>query len=149
MNDLQLELTRLIGKKELSFWCLVETKEMKLFTYKLMSKVYFPWDTNENRWAVICVNNTHNHSAFFNSILQQTIQQEVLEIIGHPSTLSDFHRFIIGTWKRFEQSRVWISIFFEETVKFHKAIPYDSSKDLLDQPDETLKQIIYLIKSNQ
>lgn len=114
---------------------------MKIFLYRLIAKVYFPWDTNENRWGVI---NMHN-----NSLMQQTIPQELLEVIGHPATLSDLHSWLENEnpYRRFSQDIATIRVLREDGCFF--VIPYNSSKYLLDQDEETLKQIIDLIKSNQ
>jgi len=150
MNEQQLELTRLIGKKELSFWCYVVNKEMPSFYYKLITKVYFPWDTNENRWWVVNTNN--------NSVIEQTIPEEQFEIVWHTAHLPDFHKWMnekikkVSDW-HFSQwpDEIRFCLAWRDEIKvfeFDITIPYDSSKDLLDQSTETLDKIIELIKSN-
>ena len=102
MTPLQLELTRLIGKKELMFGC-TDTLEVGYF---------------------------HNP------------EKQIMKIIGHPATLSDFHRWVINNnlILTHQDSRIYAG---------DTRILYDSSKDLLDQEEETLKQIVELISSNQ
>jgi len=76
-----------------------------------------------------------------NSVIEQTIPEEQFEIVWHPATLSDLHRWM---------NEKWIS-WYQEKYKFHSEesmIWYDSSKDLLEQSTETLDKIIELIKSN-
>lgn len=92
MNNLQLELTRLIGKK----------------------KRLYEWEGDDSEMTI------------------------------SPATLSDFHRWMNEKVKWWEQCSLYIS--HDDTRLY---IPYDSSKDLLEQSDDTLKQIIELISSNQ
>lgn len=99
MTPLQLELTRLIGKKE---------------TYIEES----PWS-----WQ------------------QYKREREI------PATLSELHRWMnekigLGTWHMDA-----LGIFYTTDWRWDMVykIPYDSSKDLLNQDEETLKQIISII----
>ena len=75
------------------------------------------------------------------------------EIIGHPATLSDLHRWIIQN----VQTTMAPTIYHhEDEIRFYGkteetaivSIPYDSSKELLDQSEETLEKIISLINEN-
>ena len=82
-----------------------------------------------------------------------TIQNvENAEIIGHPATLTDLHRFL---WDNFDQEIGWVhnerAIILppNNPCERLRIIPYDSSKELLDQSEETLQQIINLINNNK
>jgi len=122
MENLQLELTKLLGKKELSFWCKIE-KWCRYAT--IIHKI--EW------WYKILADDLQVHN----------IQKPDI-IIGHPPTLINFHRFLNEKWI------VWGQ--WEDKIQFYPLsmydewIPYDSSKELLDQEESTLKQIISLIR---
>ena len=83
--------------------------------------------------------------------LQHLIDDNEIEIIGHPATLSDFHRFL-NEWmtfpktndKRWFHTPEYIAITYTDKNR-NQYIPYDNYKDLLDQDEETLKQIISII----
>lgn len=129
MNDLQLSLTRLIGKKELTFGCLTYRNRLS----RIISKDYPQWELSEP-WNLryICIDDWEN---IYTSWLTDT------EIIGHPATLTDLHRWM-------NKNNIWED-YFEQDCDFIRyngiEFQYISSKDLLDQDEETLKQIISII----
>lgn len=94
------------------------------------------------------------------------LQIELTKLIGkkedwngyatyNKASLSDFHRWINIEYYfyqknpsyKWEHHEDWI--FITDKRGLIKKIPYDSSKDLLEQDEETLKQMVELIKSNQ
>ena len=135
MTPLQLELTRLIGKKELTFWCLIEwsgnSSVNKRYLQKIDSQYLMGYGDSEK--------DMHQEAFWISELSLRDC-----EIIGHPATLSDLHSWILKTHD-FAQSGTYIEIMSGSEIL---EIKYDSSKDLLDQEEETLKQIISLIKSN-
>lgn len=137
MTPLQLELTKLIGKKELTFGCIILIKNE--YIYKVIEK---QWD------FIYCTIHqlTINREDVTTIIRENVLGNPWREIIGHPATLSDFHRWIEKTNYRFKQDIAHIEIW---PYWWYVSIPYDSYKDLLLQSDETLKQIISLISNNQ
>jgi len=130
MNDLQLELTKLLGRKELSFGCWI--------------KIYWELDVIVSMWSRLDTNTYGDLS-----------RDNIEEIIGHHATLSDLFRIwnklemIIQIWDISNNEQVLIIAYFEWLKRKIVKIKYLSSKDLLDQDEETLKQIIELISSNQ
>lgn len=127
LTPLQLELTRLIGKKELSFGCWIRnTKSRKCFEYHWIEWLQY----NEIAWPDLIRNAKH------------------LKIIGHPASETDFKKWMNDNLKmhHWEQLVDWIFIVNEKWII--NRIPYDSSKELLDQSEDTLKQIRDLILSN-
>lgn len=126
MSPLQTELTKLIGKKELSFGCILKK-----------------WDIVTEFISLTCNLVMTMYGSWLRDIRE-------CEIIGHPATLSDFHRFLNSSKKlrNFHQSEMDIEIFEKYEEYPILTISYNSSKDLLDQEEETLKQIIDLIKYN-
>lgn len=137
LSPLQLELTQLIGKKELTFGCLVWpfSHFHRICYYDYRSKefitniIYPGWETNDN-------------GRLHTDIVTES------KIIGHPATLSDFHRCMNEKWIIWSQ---WKNILFinqDNDIRTMFEIPYDSSKDLLNQEDSILEQIISLIKEN-
>lgn len=142
MTDLQLELTKLIGSKELSFGCEINARGIS--------------------WRFLRKENLGEEFIFFYSERKniESLQSKFVEIIGHPATLSDLHRWITNKfryWFRQEYNKyskhIIIRILDDSVVRMdnshQKAIKYDSSLDLLDQSEETLKEIIDFIKANQ
>ena len=129
MTPLQLELTRLIGKKELTFGC----KVIAEWTIRTMV-----WDADYKNYLTSNGSIEYNYYVYANEDTEFSID----EIIGHPATLSDFHRWIMKTHD-FAQSGTYIEIMSGSEII---EIKYDSSKNFLDQDEETLKQIISLIK---
>lgn len=134
MNTLALELTRLIGKKELTFGCLFLTNR---------SEEIRKWDDNHFRWK---------EGIYFSSSGTYCVG-ETMEIIWHPATLSDLHRWMNENlkrnwtmWTEDIHYHVWKKVWLDFEIFI---IKYDSSKDLLDQSEETLKQLIDLITSYQ
>lgn len=126
MNDLQLELTNLIGDKDLTFWCLCE-------------------DFNKNKFQII----SHSGGSYWKiNWIKGTVNEMRFnfqyEIIGHPATETDFKKWMNDNGIIWEQRDIDIKIFEQNIL-----ISYDSSKKLLDQDDETLIQIINFIKSSK
>jgi hypothetical protein len=152
MTPLQLELTKLIGRKDLTKDCLVtlnsvwqkySEKPQKWRLAEYITEWKYLWKTQ-----ILTANNENRR---FKS------SWEVTEIIGHPATLSDFHRFLCENYDTawYHNQYEWIVYKVMHTWEYgtmevlsENDIPYDSSKDLLDQDEETLNQIIELIKSN-
>lgn len=140
MTPLQLELTKLIGKQELSLGCIIEY----IFDSEPVSHIETiiirtDWDlrkVNELEWNPWVLSK---------------------KIIWHPATLSDLHRWMNENFRYwFEQIHregenyiVWYKC-DHSTVYMDGShcvvIPYDSSKELLEQETSTLEQIISLIK---
>ena len=134
MNTLQLELTKLIGSKELSFGCIVINKRIA----RVITKDYPQWDMPEP-WNLryVCIDDGEN-------IFTSTLTEH--EIIWHPATLSDFHKWM--NENVFHWSQWYESITYDIDWRSYASILYDSSKELLEQSTETLQQIINLIISN-
>lgn len=132
MNPLQLELTKLIGKRELSFGAKIILKD---YIWEKTINQMIDWHTFE-----VC-----------GKIGRAFSMNDVEEIIGHPATLSDFHRWMNEkfSWKYFIQRINLIELHYQWKTKPVFKTNYDSYKDLLSQSEETLKQIVELIKSNQ
>lgn len=76
------------------------------------------------------------------------LQLELTKLLGKngntPPTLTDLHRFMNENKIFFEMAQNFIRWWFSK----EKTIPYDSSKELLDQDPETLEKIKELIKTN-
>jgi hypothetical protein len=130
MTDLQLELIELIGKKDLSFGCLVKK-------WKDIAKVIY-----ENHYDIdVLIKVRYEYS------YQSSYNIDGIEIIWHPATLSDLHRWMNeNRWKDVTFYQTYTYIDFTHKTGKEIEISYDSSKDLLDQSEETLTQIIDLIK---
>jgi len=122
MNTTQIELTKLLGKKEL-------TKNCKL-TW---------WTVVDDKESVLS-----NDGTLFDDWPE--IEDE--EIIGLPPPITDFHRWLNEKEIVWSQWKKIIFIDKEKDVRTMYEIPYDSSKELLKQSEETLKQIIELISNN-
>lgn len=145
MNALQLELTRLIGKKELAMGCVISSKQFSIYWDE-----YKEWTINRCTWF-------HNQGNVrlekFRVMNPHTEEDEWFEftdctsykIIGHPATLSDFHRWMNENLKVHENWRQNRDLIIFDWNR----IEYNSYKDLLDQDEETLKQIVELISSNK
>ena len=138
MNELQLELTRLLWKKELSFGCLVKIDKNihKLCFYIYRDREWITKLSYENNDSL-----SNDHWRLITEIVNNNT------IIWHPATLSDFHRWLEENKIRWD---MWYTLWFIGISLKNKVILIDwnSSKDLLDQDSEVLKQIIELIKNN-
>lgn len=141
MNAQQLTITRLIGKKELSFWCIIGHKE-KIFVFVdnhayddiIVSNEYDKWAfRNIDEWCGCCSNSESFSSSY--------------DVIWHPATISDLHRHMNKNHIRWEQNLFCIKWIVDERWNY-MPIEYDSDKDLLDQSTETLAQIIELINNS-
>lgn len=149
MTPLQLELTRLIGKKELSFGCLVTVQSTDLRHRYVWYDEEYEVDTEEEFYYVCkydgILYSDRNGCETLWKMWANWNDWKIIEIIWHPATLADFHRWMnenVFYWSQWYESfsydKNWIS---------YDNIPYDSSKELLDQSEETLQQIISLIKT--
>lgn len=138
MTPLQLELTRLIGKKEYvlcSQWIEIFRTKNKEEAEKIMN------DWNEKYEKYI------DSLEWWTPIVDNRIDISEEDI---PATLSDLHRWMSNNrgfyW---EHNWEWIKIVNYGWDGKNIVITYDAEEDLLDQSEETLKQIVELIKSNQ
>ena len=146
MNTLQLELTKLLGKKELSFGCVVfdnpPYNEHNWYNnwywqiFDIYSDHYGDWGNKDGSFLI-----ARNW--------QEAIERNFadIEIIWHPATLSDFHRWMNEKWIKFIQYPKEI-LFDTDEDEFDSSLVYDSSKELLEQSESTLQQILELISSN-
>jgi len=137
MNDIQLELTRLIGEKELTFGCVLKYNK---FDYEWFDYYQFLFTTKD------CYGLVSTHS--LNKDNEFRSYNDKYEIIGHPATETDFKRWMNG---KYDWQQTWSCIFFFELKDWNiemRTIEYDSSKELLEQKADTITQIISLIKSN-
>lgn len=143
MNTLQIELTRLIGKKELTFGCFINHKVD---------------DDFDGDWHLARVTEVEDKHFFFYprtpyGDTDWSDDESEYEIIGHPATLTDLHRWMNEKKVNWDQDKRAINttIPFTDTdwteITFY--LPYDSNKDLLDQETSTLEKVISLITSNQ
>lgn len=156
MTDLQSEITKLIGSKELSFGCYVWVKD-KDYEWKPLARVVIKkivWTTSWSGYDAVddCISVYIDFWWMFYGWKFKpmvSFSKNKMEIIGHPATLSDLHRFLENenTFHRFEQNICSIRMIRMDDC--FNVIPYDASKDLLDQSEETLKQIIDFIKANK
>jgi len=146
MTDLQLELTKLIGSKELSFGCLMETSS----GVGEFIDFHFPW------WGKNCFSCHINGSVYsIHTLVDETIPPE--NIIGHPATLSDLEKWMESKWFEWEYGNKYtnqygeaqIIIWWGNGIYLGNRFSYDPSKYLLDQSEETLKEIIDFIKANK
>lgn len=147
MTDLQLELTKLIGSKELSFGCyiIVHGDTTRLddnnFSISYDGKSYYHKET----WDYETFDSGNRIHEWY---VEQHI--EITEIIGHPATLSDLHKFTITSNYSFEQDDEIINLWkWEKDCYSSIDFYYDLSKNLLEQSEETLQKIIAFIKANQ
>lgn len=153
MNDLQLELTRLIGKKELTPWCEIIVHDENFIMHDnnrhaTVQHITEQWDLFL-MYFVSCVSwfDKHMSQVPLNGYIHHDDKETFgsIEILNHPATLSDFHR-----WMN-EEGILWSQVTNIRILKGKQkddiVIPYDSSKCLLDQEPSTLEQIISLIKS--
>lgn len=137
MNQHQLRLTQLLGSKELKFWCVLFGKT---FANQSERNLVFLYDTVSQ----MCQHKVMDlDTSYTNKQLVDNTGWNPFEIIWHPAHLHDFHNWLVDSDISWRQTTAWI--WFEN---FRTSIPYDSSKDLLDQSEETLAQIIELITNN-
>jgi len=140
MNGLQLELTKLIGSKELSLWCILESKEYNTWNT-------FLYETFDNKIVTLW----HQFPTV------ETWEKWELEIIGTPATIIDLHRFILSVKdagnatinnNKFHFQHSGFNIFIRECSEDRGfSVDYDSEKALLEQSEQTLKTLIKFIKS--
>ena len=141
LEGVRLELTKLIWKKWQYIWCLIKDKLNERF-YTI---------SNEYEWKIFYYIEPLDLPY---SRYQFQIESE-FETIGHPATLSDFHRWMNERFwnskykKSFEQDSNSIEIAISDEKICWAIILYDSSKDFLEQSDEVLIKIRDLILSNK
>lgn len=136
MTPLQIELTKLIGKKELSFGCIIKSINTgwirRLCDYSDLGK---DEDWTYNFWII--------------TEAVSYIEMQNCSIIGHPATLSDFQRWMNSkkfySWGQHKDEFIDAFFITEQSWKIDR-VSIDSSKDILDQSEETLQQIIDLVK---
>ena len=159
MNQQQLLLTQLLGSKELTFGCFVRLQWVYAdnhYRYNFYGTVEVPTkDEDELQIVRLVKQYPHSGSTPEKSTSHWTVQFpgsnsiqnwdthsiETSEIIWHPATLSDLHRWM-NLHGEFQQNYTVIT--FTQSAGWDTEIKYDSSKDLLDQSTETLTQIIEL-----
>ena len=165
MTPLQLELTRLLWKKTLSFGCEVLINQSFFYmTGCEVSDVEEKWDFQV---MILYSNIDHISDEWESSRIEYFYNQEetrkrrvsmtnhwnsrlIKEIIGHKPELTDFHRFLNNSEEVFDWTHDKISCHItvwreDNFIDFS----YDSSKDLLEQEEDTMKKMISLVKSNQ
>lgn len=163
MTDLQLELTKIIGSKELSFGCYIQknnhwSNSDKPVVWRVTSD-----STNFETWYQMWFNapymGTYSTTIFWISVLNEIDEQgrKKWEIIGHPATLSDIEKWMESKWFEWEYGNKYtnqygeaqIIIWWGNGIYLGNRFSYDPSKYLLDQSEETLKEIIDFIKANK
>jgi hypothetical protein len=130
MTPLQLELTRLIGKKEYGVGLLFT----QAYTDKIETML------SEVRWG--------NFHAITWDKIHFPHTSQITEIIGHPATLSDLHMWInscnrIIDWSQNTEG-ISVTCFLGKIV----VLFYDSSKELINQNEKHIKDIVYFIKNH-
>ena len=135
MTELQLELTKLLGEKDLSFGCIFSVE----------------WDSQTYVFVQSWINETTAISAAF-MIPVQIRNSFKKEIIGHEPTIADLLKWLNNSIKY----HLWhltcdgFEIEYQENWEWKKKyVDYDFSKSLLSQSEETLKAIINLINSHE
>lgn len=149
MNQQQLTLTRLLGKKELSFGCIVNIQ------HKAKTSIAtFLWKvTDEDSCMgaeIITVYEYSTEQPWFEwsyEFREDSTNTKISEIIWHPATLSDLCKWLSWKNKCWNISTYWINNCV--LLWTDNAISYDFTKDLLDQSPETLAQIIEIITNTK
>ena len=128
MTPLQLELTRLIGDKTLSFGCLVKLPKKWI--------CFFVCREELSNW-------TFPSRIFFDGkkTFQTSITEEI-EILWHPVTETNFKKWMNEKGIDWKQNQDYIAAWVY-------VIPYSSNLPLLEQSEETLTQILNLITNNK
>lgn len=138
MTPLQLELTRLIGKKELTFWCKIYLPETKRYNRKWKEWYWYIHVMTSDKTMSACLCNWNYIPDFY-------YEERNTKIIGHPATLSDLHRYVNDKHLQWKQLDDVMYIIPDKGATI--MIMYNSWKDLLDQDESTLEQIISLIRN--
>lgn len=118
MTPQQLKLYELLGSKELSVGCMVYFTDPS--SYKLFTSILANEDDVTNYYCMY---------------------REEQEIIGHPPTIVDLHRWLNEKSIRWEMQNKYMRI--------PLVVSYNSSLPLLDQTTETLDAIIELINNHK
>ncbi len=122
MTPTQLELTRLIGKKEL-----VDIEGCQAFGSSCGIK--------DSDGKYVC-----KYCRYWNG--QQREEEKCI-----PATLTDFHRWLVDKCLIFEQ-RALSFVVKDVEMNLLLEVSYLSSKPLLDQEEATLSAILNLVKSH-
>ena len=133
MGELQIELTKLIGSKELSFGCEINAR------WGIKGKFL----RKENLWEEVI---------FFYSEREniESLQSKFVEIIGHPATLSDLHKFLNDKidWSQSDGKGIEYD-WDNDSQGYRHSFCYESWQELMEQSDKVLQKIIDFIKANQ
>lgn len=139
MNQQQLRLTELLGSKELTFGCVIKNQNdvlLKVFKVKPSAMMFILYSDDSKE----CIAQRDFETGKFPEF----------EIIWHPATLTDFHKWLNENKYEWQHDNKWLVIckVVEPDPTWYKEIPYDSSLSLLNQKPEVLQQIIDFITSN-
>lgn len=137
MNEQQLELTRLLGKKEFNsenlWWFLLLIPDCKynnwLVSLSGYEEIQYKWNTPFR------IKDRDDNGIF-------------TEVIWHPATLSDLHKWLHPKFPMFWQSYDLIFLTKPNDADDGEFLWYNCSKDLLYQTPEVLDKIIELIHNN-
>ena len=129
MGELQIELTKLIGSKELSFGCLLNARGINWRFLRKEKEFIFFYSERKNI---------------------ESIQKEFVEIIGHPATLSDLHKFLNDKidWSQSDGKGIEYD-WDNDSQGYRHSFCYESWQELMEQSDKVLQKIIDFIKANQ
>lgn len=144
-TESQLEITRLLWNKELSFWCYIKYtfEEWVYELYRYIGefkdidgkeKHHFLWEDNVKY------------------ILDLSEIGKYIEVIGHLATDVDLKVWLNSKGIRWEQweNSIQVNIVYDEyfwETTSSETVDYDSNKSLIAQPEYNLTQVIALIKS--
>lgn len=125
MKNLQLEITTLIGRKNLDFGCYVKTiyspEPERVIDVMSNNRICVEWGWTE-------------------------YDSTEYEVIGYEADIYDLQRWLN---KNIKQPTVWFqtseSICIEPEMESIISIPYDSNQSLMNQSKKTLMEIINLI----
>lgn len=129
MNALQIEITKLIGRKNLDFGCYIKTtyspEPERVIDVMSNNRICVEWGCSE-------------------------YDSTEYEIIGYEADIYDLQRWLN---KNIKQPTIWFqtadSILIEPEMTSIISIPYDSNKRLLDQDNTVFIEIINFIKSKK
>lgn len=131
MTEIQLDIIRTFGSKELSEGCLINTEHWE----RKWDDYFLVWDESLYRES-----RNGNEPYLFS---------KTFTILWHIPHLEDVFRVLIKEkWhmhllaKNDDTYEIWITRYEHVTVKF----PYNPTLSLLDQSEETLTQLLNLFK---
>lgn len=151
LTPLQLELTKLLGNKELTFGCLVKLKQHRIYCWQIPYEriVTYIWEPIEYLYEL-----KRSSVIFAPEFIREydyELKEEIdsYEIIWAKATLTDFHKWLNEEQLHYVQDALEIQIEWRygENNDYIR-VPYDSSKSLLEQEESTLEQIKTLITNN-